>query len=80
MLFRSSGFVAGVNCCSDEKLIFSPQTMIGSLAEYISTPNDKFQPMNANYGILPKLDEKVKDKVERYQKLADRALNCISFT
>ena len=33
---------------------------MGALADYISTPNDKFQPMNANYGILPALDEKIK--------------------
>lgn len=76
----SSGFVAGINCCSAEKVIFPPQTIIGALAEYISTPNDKFQPMNANYGILPSLDEKVKDKVKRYEKLAERALNCLNFT
>lgn len=54
--------------------------MIGALADYISTPNDKFQPMNANYGILPRLDEKIKDKMERYQKLSERALEIIKGT
>lgn len=72
----SSGFVAGVNCCSDEKIIYNTKTMIGALANYISTPNEKFQPMNANYGILPELDKKVKDKVKRYEELSSRALNC----
>lgn len=48
--------------------------MIGSLAKYISMPNEKFQPMNANFGILPELDEKIKDKKSRYKKLADRSL------
>ena len=48
--------------------------MIGALANYISTPNDKFQPMNANFGILPELEEKIKDKKLKYGKLADRAL------
>ncbi len=72
----SSGFVAGVNCCSDEKIIYNTKTMIGALANYISTPNEKFQPMNANYGILPELDEKVRDKVKRYEELSSRALNC----
>ena len=36
--------------------------MIGALSKYISTPNEKFQPMNANFGIIPSLDEKIKDK------------------
>lgn len=53
---------------------FSKLTMIGALANYISTPNDKFQPMNANFGILPELEEKIKDKKLKYGKLADRAL------
>ena len=73
----SSGFVAGINCCLDEKTEFSENTMIGALANYISTENDKFQPMNANYGILPNLDEKIKDKKLKYQKFSDRALECI---
>lgn len=73
----SSGFVAGVNCCSEQKITFNTKTMIGALADYISTENEKFQPMNANYGILPSLDEKIKDKLERYQKLSDRALECL---
>ena len=50
-------------------------TVIGALAKYISTENDKFQPMNANFGILPELEgKKIKDKKERYMKLAERSL------
>jgi len=49
-------------------------TIIGALANYISTPNVNFQPMNANFGILPELGEKIKDKKLRYSKLAQRAL------
>lgn len=71
----SSGFVAGINCALDEKIAFDKSTMIGALANYISTENDKFQPMNANFGILPSLDEKGKDKMERYQKMSEIALN-----
>ena len=56
------------------RIIFPEDTIIGSLAKYISTPNSKFQPMNANFGILPKLDEKIKDKKERYKTLVDRAI------
>ena len=51
--------------------------MIGSLSKYISTPNEKFQPMNANFGIVPPLEEKIRDKKLRYEKLADRAIEKI---
>ena len=74
----SSGFVAGVNACAQEKIIFPEKTMIGALADYISVPNDKFQPMNANYGILPSLDEKIRDKMVKYEKLSQRALDLIT--
>ena len=59
----SSGLVAGINA-----------TMIGALSKYISTENKKFQPMNANFGILPELDKKIHDKKERYAQLASRSL------
>ena len=61
-----------------EKIVFSNQTVIGALALYISTENDKFQPMNANFGILPELEEKIKDKKLRYNQLAQRALDDIN--
>ena len=75
----SSGMVAGLNACNklkgENQITFSENTVIGALAKYISTPNNKFQPMNANFGILPTLEgKKIKDKKERYQKLADRSL------
>ncbi len=77
----ASGLVAGINAVSkfknQEKKVFPKETVIGALADYISTPNEKFQPMNANFGILPELDEKIKDKKLKYQKLADRALENI---
>ena len=57
-----------------DKITFSELTMIGALAKYISTENSKFQPMNANFGILPPLEEKIRDKKLRYTKLADRAI------
>ena len=60
-----------------KKIIFPEKTMIGALAKYISTTNKNFQPMNANFGILPELGEKIKDKKLKYQKLADRALECL---
>ena len=58
-----------------DKISFSEYTVIGSLAKYISTENSKFQPMNANFGILPLLKgKKIKDKKERYMKMAQRSL------
>ena len=45
--------------------------IIPALVNYVVTPNDKFQPMNANFGILPKLDCMIRDKQERYRKLAE---------
>lgn len=74
----SSGLVSGINAANKflkkEKITFSEKTMIGALAKYISTENDKFQPMNANFGILPSLDEKIRDKKLKYEKLADNAI------
>lgn len=81
----SSGVVVALNASSyyrsqKEQISFAPvtfpsYTMIGSLAKYISTPNSKFQPMNANFGILPELEgKKIRDKKERYQKLGERSL------
>ena len=53
------------------------ETVMGALADYISTENSKFQPMNANFGILPQLEEKIKDKKVKYSKLAEISLNKI---
>lgn len=55
------------------KIVFPETTMLGALSKYISTPNSKFQPMNANFGIVPELEERIRDKKLKYGKLADRA-------
>ncbi len=78
----SSGMVAGINAVrlinNEEKKIFPKETMIGALARYISTSNDKFQPMNANFGIVPELQgKKIKDKKLRYKAISDRALEIL---
>jgi methylenetetrahydrofolate--tRNA-(uracil-5-)-methyltransferase len=78
----SSGMVVGLNVANKilgkQRIEFPKNTMIGALANYISTPNDKFQPMNANFGILPELDEKIKDKKVKYGKLADISIEEIN--
>ena len=64
----ASGLVAGINVAhkmlNKGEVIFPRETMIGSMAYYIShAKNEKnFQPMNANFGLLPTLEKKVKDK------------------
>ena len=74
----SSGLVSAINACQKyfgkEKIVFPETTMLGALAKYISTENDKFQPMNANFGIMPELNEKIRDKKLKYGKLADRGI------
>ena len=81
----SSGLVAGINAVAkirgfgdggkNHDIVFSEYTVIGALAKYISTANEKFQPMNANFGILPELEgKKISDKKERYMKLSERSL------
>ncbi|WP_105986158.1 FADH(2)-oxidizing methylenetetrahydrofolate--tRNA-(uracil(54)-C(5))-methyltransferase TrmFO [Staphylococcus chromogenes] len=76
----ASGMIAGINLAhrllDKEDAIFPRETMLGSMAYYISHANNNknFQPMNANFGLVPALDERIKDKKERYEKLANRAL------
>ena len=79
----SSGMVASLNAINqfnnkEERITFSEITMIGAISKYISTKNKNFQPMNANFGILPSLDEKIRDKKLRYETLANRALKEIN--
>ena len=74
----SSGMVSALNSVAqiknESKIEFSNLTMIGALAKYISTANDKFQPMNANFGIIPELPKRIKDKKIKYGMMADRAI------
>ncbi len=79
----SSGIMAGYNLaavlCGRTAPEPSPQTASGALALYISnSANTKFQPMNANFGIIQGLDTRVKNKQERYRLIAERALGVIS--
>ncbi|HIU51214.1 MAG TPA: methylenetetrahydrofolate--tRNA-(uracil(54)-C(5))-methyltransferase (FADH(2)-oxidizing) TrmFO [Candidatus Merdicola faecigallinarum] len=73
-----SGLIAGINAANilqgKEKIEIPKETMSGAITKYIVTENDKFQPMNANFGILPELSEKIRDKKMRYEALADRAM------
>lgn len=78
----ASGIMAGINCykriMGEEPILLPEITMIGSLAKYISNPDvEDFQPMGANFGMLPPLPELIKDKKLRYEALALRSLDYI---
>ena len=75
----SSGIIAGINAVRLSQgrglLELPKETMTGALADYISDETVKsFQPMGANFGILPPIEPKIRDKKERYSALAQRAL------
>ncbi|MCY9665283.1 FADH(2)-oxidizing methylenetetrahydrofolate--tRNA-(uracil(54)-C(5))-methyltransferase TrmFO [Paenibacillus alginolyticus] len=78
----ASGLIAGMNAGRLAKgqscLIVPEETTLGSMAHYITTADFKhFQPMNANFGLLPQLPERIRNKKEKYEKLANRALESI---
>ena len=76
----ASGISAGINMYSyiksGEINPLPKETMIGTMANYISTPNKKFVPMNANFGIIPELDFKHKKKM-RKELYASRAIDAL---
>lgn len=74
-----SGLLAGINAVhtlrGEAPFILPRETMAGALSHYISDPSvTNFQPMGANFGVLPPLAEHIRDKRERYGALAQRAL------
>lgn len=76
----SSGILAGFNAArrlfGEEPIKLPKITMLGALSQYISDESVKnFQPMGAAFGIIDPLDEKIRDKKERYEKLAQRSLD-----
>ncbi|NOU68443.1 FADH(2)-oxidizing methylenetetrahydrofolate--tRNA-(uracil(54)-C(5))-methyltransferase TrmFO [Paenibacillus sp. LMG 31461] len=78
----ASGLIAGLNAGRMAKgqdcVVLPAETTLGSMAQYITTADFKhFQPMNANFGLLPALPERIRNKKEKYEKLANRALESI---
>jgi len=78
----ASGLMAGMNAARlvlGEELVVLPQeTAIGSMAHYITHTSAKnFQPMNANFGLFKELEVRIKNKQERNETLAKRALETI---
>ena len=77
----SSGLVAGINAANQilgkPQKIFPVNTMIGVLANYVTSESKQFQPTNANFGIFPPLTEKIRDKKVKQEMLAQRAIRQI---
>ncbi len=76
------GIIAGINAVRlarrEKPLIFPSETAHGALTHYISSAVQKsFQPMNINFGILPPLKEKIKDKQLKKQKVSERGLESL---
>ncbi|MED1646529.1 FADH(2)-oxidizing methylenetetrahydrofolate--tRNA-(uracil(54)-C(5))-methyltransferase TrmFO [Brevibacillus agri] len=78
----ASGLLAGINAArlakGEELIVLPPETVMGSMARYITTADPKhFQPMNANFGLVPEWPERIRNKREKNEKLAERALDTI---
>ncbi len=76
----ASGIVAGINAVrhisGDTSLALPKFSMIGALLSYICDGSvENFQPMGANFGILPSLENPIRDKRERYAALSQRSLD-----
>lgn len=78
----ASGLYAGINAArlalGQEPVVFPTETMMGAMAHYITHASKKnFQPINANFGIVPRLKQKIRDKRERNLQLSQRALTTL---
>ena len=76
-----SGMMAALNLDrainNKELLLFPKESIIGALQRHLIENTDDYQPMNANFGILPELDIKVRDKKERKMQYSVRSLEMI---
>lgn len=75
----ATGLVAALNLArqlqGQPEIVLPETTMLGALCHYVTHAEpENFQPMKANFGILPDLNERIKSKRDRYQAYADRAL------
>ena len=75
----ASGLLAGLNAWrrlnQRDGLVFPPETTLGGLARHLEgSPSQSFQPMNINFGLLPPLTERIRDKRQKNTKISERAL------
>lgn len=78
----ATGIISGINAVrflNGQSLVTpEPITMLGALLTFISSAQeDNFQPINANFGLLPPLEKQEKNKKLRYEKYSERALNAM---
>ena len=78
-----SGLVAGINAAlaalGFERIIFPEVTMLGAMAAYVSRGGaGRFEPMNANFGLVPPLDTRIKNKQAKNEALSARALEALA--
>ncbi|GBG56311.1 methylenetetrahydrofolate--tRNA-(uracil-5-)-methyltransferase TrmFO [Sporomusaceae bacterium FL31] len=78
----ASGLIAGINASlliqDREPVVFPTETAHGALCQYITKAESKnFQPMNINFGLLPSLGKKIRDKKLKNKMIADRALESL---
>lgn len=78
----ASGLYAGINVArlakGQDPVVFPEKTMMGAMAHYIThASKSNFQPINANFGIVPRLDQKIRDKRERNTQVSLRALDVL---
>lgn len=78
----ASGLYAGINAAliaqGKEPVIFPEETMMGAMAHYITHASPKhFQPINANFGVIPHLEKRIREKRERNLALSQRALTVL---
>lgn len=78
----ASGLLAGINAAriarGEDGIVLPEDTALGSMARYITTADfEHFQPMNANFGLFPKLDTRYRKKAEKNEALAQRALDSL---
>ena len=77
----ASGLMAGLALAARlngrEPVDFGTSTAIGALAHYIATPNSDFQPMNITFGLIDPLDQRVRNKAQRYEMISERAIGIV---
>ena len=74
----ATGLLAGLNAArllrGQPTITLPPTTMLGAICHYVTRAEPKdFQPMKANFGLLPPLEPRIRKKQARYQAYAERA-------
>jgi len=81
----ASGLLAGINAVrylrDEGPMQLPPETAVGALCRYISTPQKHFAPMNINFGLLPAMGyPRRSSKIDKQRLMCERALNALEST